>query len=390
MADPLAPLAPGNPLPTSAATWNPILAAARDRRQRPRPNLPGSGSKFGGGRVEALALNDTGADLDPFKPAAVTAAGGYTVTNDTGYEWQRQPLLTLTTPTGAGSHVAVTLEAIPDGEIGRVAVAGWTLCDVDVSDAGHGFAGPTTDTDALVSGTAGPVRIVATGTGTARRTQVYLFAGAGAGQCADYPFAHKIVVGVDFTGEEIRYRVRSVDANGCETLSEPVCEAGATCSEVEDVQWYCIGGVCWAYYDGLVPSSYDAGPFASAALCDGGCPSVPVGTDCCDPDGIPATTYIALSAGGTVTLVYSGGYWSGSKALSGCTVYFRVQDDGVSCIGIQYSRNQADWFTAACVNGEAGCTRSCDPFGVTGTYTFSAAVLGGACSFGTVTGTYGE
>lgn len=171
--DPLSPVVRGQVLGITAAAWNAAMAAARDRRQPPRPDRPGRRGPVSG-YVEAVALNDTGADLREFKPAKVTAAGGYVVTGDVGYDWTRRPALTLDVPGASTDIVAVTLEAIPDGEYGRVAVAGWCLCDVDVSNSGHGYASPTTDTDALVSGATGSVRILATGTGTARRCAVYL------------------------------------------------------------------------------------------------------------------------------------------------------------------------------------------------------------------------
>jgi hypothetical protein len=170
--DPLSPVFPGQPLAISAAGWNEVMEATKEVRRRGRSDGAGNGRRYG--PVEALALNDTGADLREFKPAKVVGAGGYTLTADAGYHWADLPVVTLDTPAASTDIIAVTLEAIKDGEFGRVAVAGWCACDCDISDSGHGYASPTTDTDALVSGATGSIRILATGTGTARRTAVYL------------------------------------------------------------------------------------------------------------------------------------------------------------------------------------------------------------------------
>lgn len=165
----------GDPIPTDAATWNALLAAGWAFRQGQRPTRLGGGLPFGG-VIEALALNDTGTDLAAYKPAAVTAAGGIDVTADGGPPWQRHPLLTLDVPAAATDFVAVTLEAIPAGAIGRVAIAGVCLCDVD-SAAGATFASPQAgDTAALLGGSSGTVRVlhVPPSGGSQRRCVVYL------------------------------------------------------------------------------------------------------------------------------------------------------------------------------------------------------------------------
>lgn len=404
MPDPLAPLSPGDPLPTSSRTWNAILRAASAHRQPHRPDQSRPPVRSTG-YVEALALNNTGSDLREHKPAAVVGAGGYDLLDDgPAAHWLGRPCLTLDTPTGPGDHIAVTLEAIPAGRFGRVAVSGWCAVDVDVTDAAHRFAAPsaTAGTDALVSGGSGPVRIIPTGTGTARRTQAFLFAGAG-GQCDDYPMVWRQATGkVDFAGQQVQVRDVSIDETGCVTVGPPYCLPGESCSEVEDKAYWCIEGTCWTVYDGIEPEG-GVGPYPTRELCAEVCGLVassssaapepgPVGLGCCPLTGVPSTLYITLSGGnGTVTMTHDGtpggvGYWYGSKALSGCTVYFRISEAG-GCAGIEYSRNQVTWFAATCLNGEDGCTITCEPFSVSGTYTFSSTTLGLPCSFGTITGT---
>ena len=133
MPDPLASVSRGDPLRIGAETWNGILAGVRKVNGRPDQKLTGGGW----GTVEALALNSTGADLREYKPATVTAAGGYDLSDDfAGQDWNRRPSLTLGVPAASTDWVVVTLEAIPAGSIGRVAVSG--VCLVDIASASSG------------------------------------------------------------------------------------------------------------------------------------------------------------------------------------------------------------------------------------------------------------
>lgn len=174
MPDALSPVVIGQRIESRADTWNLILDAARAHRQGGCRGQS-SGYLSYGGVVEALALNSTGANLAAYKPATVTAAGGIDVTGDGGPPWQQAPLLTLGVPAAATDFVVVTLDAIPDGAIGRVAVAGACLCDVHVNSSGHAFANPTTNTTALESAATGQIRVLHKGTGSStRRCAAYL------------------------------------------------------------------------------------------------------------------------------------------------------------------------------------------------------------------------
>lgn len=185
MNDPLSPVVRGEVLAIRAETWNTVLDATRrvlrpERAERPAP------PRVPVGTVEAFALNSTGAALREYKPAAVTAAGGYDLTDDyAAAHWQGRKLLTLGVPAAATDYVVVTLEAIPAGAVGRVAVAGAVLCDVHVNAGGHDYASPSTNTTALESGTTGSIRLLHKGTGASTRRCVVLLgdqtAGGGAG-----------------------------------------------------------------------------------------------------------------------------------------------------------------------------------------------------------------
>lgn len=426
--DPLSPVVRGQVLAISAAAWNEVLATARDHRQPRRPVGPGRQRQVSG-VVEALALNSTGAALREFRPAAVTAAGGYDVTGDAGYDWQRKPLLTLGVPAAATDHIVVTLEAIPAGEIGRVAVAGAVLCDVHVNDAGHAFAAPATNTTALESAVSGPVRILHKGTGSStRRCVVYLFSpGDGGAACADYPQMYKRVVGVDFATPKVHVRIVTIDADGCVSTGDVVCENGSTCTTGEKLKYWCIAGTCWKVYDGITPTSgtgpydtpeecatacvdawycteeyecvlvaagdsppagYVSGPHAAEEDCAAACSLIPA-SGCCPDPGLPTTWTQTLSGGnGSVTMTYDGStYWTGSKALGGCTVEWRFNK---STCAMEYRKAGGTWLPAACGAAEgAPCIACGPPVSAVSSWTYSASALGVPCSFGTITGTAG-
>lgn len=206
----------------------------------------------------------------------------------------------------------------------------------------------------------------------------YFTAPAGS-SCSPLPQMYKRVVGVDFAGEKYRYRVVSVDANGCETVSGPYCADGETCSEDEDLVYYCIDGVCWAVYDGVVPPTYDAGPFASPELCSAGCPPEPGGTmvgGCCVGDVLNATLHLALSGGnGTVNLVWNSTVWVSASTVLPCgvTVIFQFT---TSCT-LTWSTDGGETF----VGSPAGVKDCGPPF----SWAVTGIALGGGC--GTLTGT---
>ena len=166
---------PDEPFSVTADGWNTIVDAVNDWAQGRKDQPAPQGRMIG--CVEALALNSTGAALREYKPARVTAAGGYHLGNDEpAAVWNRRPLLTLGAPAAITDWVCVTLEAIPAGAIGRVAISGVCLCDVD-SASGATWAAPQAgSTAALLGGSTGTVRVlhVPSSGGSQRRCAVYL------------------------------------------------------------------------------------------------------------------------------------------------------------------------------------------------------------------------
>lgn len=388
MADPLASVSTGQPIAIRAEAWNAIVASARAHQQGRRVQ-PGKGAPLPGAVVVDV-LNDSGADIREYKPLAVTGAGGYDLGNDTAaQDWERRPLFTGGVPAAATDFVVITLDAIPDGGIGRAVISGPALCDID-SASGAAWAKPQAgDSSALLgTATAGTVRVlsVPASGGSQRRCAVYLHERPGQVElCSVTPSVRKFVVGVDFVTPKVRYRDRTIDANGCETWGEPYCEDGLTCDPAEDVEYYCIDGVCWAYYDGIVPDAYDAGPFATPELCDAGCPLVALElTGCCTGQSY-TVLYLTLSSGPVVTLTSDGTNFVGSQALTGCTVSFTF--DPTNCT-LTYTAPGAPSVGSTC---SGGCVATCGPPFSMGTFRVQSALLtGSACSFGNLTGVVSE
>lgn len=181
---------------------------------------------------------------------------------------------------------------------------------------------------------------------------------------------------------DIKVTWQEVDGSQtCETVSTCTGDGGTGCNAM----WWCIDGVATSVATGSAPpaGTIVLGPFHTEALAEEVCPDggAPVDTLCCAE--VPRTLYLTLSAGGTVTMTYDGSqYWTGNKALTGCTVYFRW--DETDC-GMEYSRDNATWYVASCAAGEDGCF-TCTPTFVSTNYTFDSSVIGSPCSFGSITG----
>lgn len=376
-----------------------------------RKNAPASVVVRGAGTEQVVTL----AALAPADYAGVTGKAGYRYTMNVD---------------------AATLTA---GEAGAVATEwyNWLLAGEDASYAGVSGFNPC--------GWWGAVEWVYRKDEVATRTLPYPWPiGHSAGQpdavppCDGYPVIWPVQVGIAqttavvsgttvVTGVQAIMQNAYIDVDGCWTWGPEYCADPRVCTPGENYEFWCIEGVCTKVYGGYVPPS-GTGPYATAELCAAGCVDawycdatyactfvaagdtppvgyvggpytteaeclavcVSPGEGCCPGVGVPDTTYIAFAVGGTATLVYNlgTGYWEGSHSIGGCTVYFRVSEAG-GCIGIEYSRDQATWFAATCLNGEEGCVIECDPFGVTGVYSFNWTGLGGGCA-GSTTGTYSE
>lgn len=169
----------GEPFRPSAGQWN-ALADFVSKHQ---------GGHLGGGdarsngltpAVTVLVRNDTGGDL-PIR-SVLTPTAPVESAIDLPSQVQALPVLAADAPTDETSPVAVTVEPIADGEVGRAVILGVAVVDVDVNDAGHTFAAPAAaQTLKLESAAEGPVKILWRDAGSSGTKRAVVLIGAGAG-----------------------------------------------------------------------------------------------------------------------------------------------------------------------------------------------------------------
>lgn len=157
-----------------ADTWNDVLETVR-RARGSRLGSGGSGplADAVGASVVVLIQNATGAALDE---GACLAIGDALVT--VGIDFADEPIFSGDTPASATDAVAVLVEPLANGEIGRAVIQGVAVATVDVGSVGHGYASPASGDAFLTSGTTGPVRILSTPGGTGSQTVAVLLTGA--------------------------------------------------------------------------------------------------------------------------------------------------------------------------------------------------------------------
>lgn len=159
-------VAPGEPFKPSASLWNEFVDAAKISAQS-RLGRTGAGTPGAWGETASVARvkNTTGSAIPAHRAVKPTS-----VLSDLteGREFTRHPVLVVALPAAETDLVFVTLDPIPNGEIGRAAVMGLALIEVSVSNTSHLFAKPASGGVGLVSAPRGPIRLViapaATGT----------------------------------------------------------------------------------------------------------------------------------------------------------------------------------------------------------------------------------
>lgn len=171
---------PGDPVAISAAVWNDVLdaAAAAKNSRRAGAGIP-DGLDIGVVRVK----NDTGGDLERFAAIAVDEGIGVSPANNLLAFQNEPPVLVGGTWEGEGAWL-VLQEPVPDGKIGRGMLFGVTPAQVDISEEGHWFAVPVTDSaaGAIRSAGSGTARILWKPQGTGLKwCLLHVGAGSGAG-----------------------------------------------------------------------------------------------------------------------------------------------------------------------------------------------------------------
>ena len=172
MADPIQRAQAGTPFRPSASAWNRMLDASRSFD---------SGAGLPGGAAVPYCLvrvrNDTGADLAAF---TVLALGASILEITDPVLVSPTPMFEGTTPAATSDAFAILIEPAPEDEFALAAVAGVVPVEVNVTDAGHGYATPTAASSArLTSAASGPARIIDRETGTGNVSAVVSLVGTG-------------------------------------------------------------------------------------------------------------------------------------------------------------------------------------------------------------------
>lgn len=205
---------PGQPLRIPAEAWNAML----DVVARSKGDSIGLGGQGFTGADSVLVRNDSGSDVDRF--GVLEVDGPLILPSDNLDEFQRQTALSGITPSGTDNAVlAILWEPAADGEIARATMDGLAVVQVDVTDAGHGYADANTgDTANLLSqAAASPQQILwkESGTGT-KWALVRMGAPGGAG--GSIPDATRSVSGKVNTSNDQRFGGWKVfDALVCDT-----------------------------------------------------------------------------------------------------------------------------------------------------------------------------
>ncbi|MFO0806029.1 MAG: hypothetical protein U0791_23230 [Gemmataceae bacterium] len=178
--DPLRPVRPGghSPLVRDTRAVNAVLAAARDFQQRRR----GAGGaepleaplnatlvadmKYDGSSITTLAAHSVLAYGTPLIDPAVAGSR---------HDAQQAPAFVGATPTDANKPFAITLDPIKGQQLGRAAIAGLAVVQVDVVSTSHWRAKPIVGSSAkLRSCSSGGVPILAKDSGTGTKWAMVL------------------------------------------------------------------------------------------------------------------------------------------------------------------------------------------------------------------------
>lgn len=175
----------GEPLRIPAPTFNTFIDAARDFTNRTRGMGAGAaGRALGGDTGMVLVRNDSGADGDRFGILGVDSI--VISPTDNIDEFQNRPILSVIAPAvpDHAENFVVLAEPLAhvateaDRPIGRAVIDGLTPVQVDVQNAGHGYAlvidGQSTKFQSAVDG---PVQIIYKDGGTGDKWAVVRLGG---------------------------------------------------------------------------------------------------------------------------------------------------------------------------------------------------------------------
>lgn len=180
--DALQRFAAGDGLGTIRAdTLNALVDSAKLVRQRlSKGNIGGRpiSNRQGPGSLEVMVQNDTGSSLVERSIVELTTplvdATVYTLDN------QERPAFLAVAPTGATSSIAVLVDPLTDGAVGRAVLFGVAVVNLSVTNSGDGYCGPTaSNTTRLTTAAAGPIRILWKESGTGDKLGIVLLQDSG-------------------------------------------------------------------------------------------------------------------------------------------------------------------------------------------------------------------
>lgn len=144
---------PGQPLRIPAGDYNAMIEAARAARSR----ATGDGSPEVFEHYQHAQVYNALSDIGRYKVLSIETPAIDPATNDDGFAERLR--LNGTLPAVGDENLAITLEAIPEGFLGRCAVSGIAPALVNVTNALHRAAAPNASI-VLQSASRGPVEIV--------------------------------------------------------------------------------------------------------------------------------------------------------------------------------------------------------------------------------------
>lgn len=179
MANPFAKVSPGQRLSISAAWYNAVTDLLLQSGLLEGGVGPSSVASFAG-RLIVRVKNTGSVEIDRFKACCITGSLFEPATQSI-----EQPLVNLMTLTclGAGEttervpQIALALETIQPGKIGRASLIGTCPAIISVGNALHDSCDVTPGTEELVSTFGGPIPILYKESGTGTKTAIVLLGG---------------------------------------------------------------------------------------------------------------------------------------------------------------------------------------------------------------------
>lgn len=185
--DPTQHVNPGDPLRFRAPSWN----AAMDLVRRFSNDETGFGAGIGrqglGSSTIIKVENNSGDDVDQFSILGIDDILISPATNDEDFR-QAISFSCVTPTTDHAGLFVVTLEPIPDGEIGKAVVAGAAIVRLDGTAAAGDFAECWGDLYSLVKSSSGSARILWVGSAGGASLDLNA-SGSGSGSGADLRWA---------------------------------------------------------------------------------------------------------------------------------------------------------------------------------------------------------